>query len=233
MSTAVEANYFLRDGYVHRPEPQYFVDAVSDHIIWQPDVYVEAIRVAGAVGARRIIDVGCGQAGKLAPIYPTLEIIGIDFGPNLDVCRSRYPFGTWRETDLDADTPLPVSEEELADAVLINSDVIEHVKHPEVLLGKLRGALDVASALLISTPERERTWGADHNGPPPNPAHVREWTQAEFGALLAHMGFDHGEVGLTRSTDHEFKYATILGRLFRTDELAARALSGRAATSAA
>ena len=214
--------YCIRPGYRHRPEPEYYADA-DGGVTWQPDVYVEACRVAGAVGATTIVDVGCGEARKLAPLHPTFRVIGLDFGPNLQHCRVRYPFGRWIEHDFDTDGELPIEPEVLAGAVLICSDVIEHVTRPELLLGKLRGALDHAAAVILSTPERERTWGEDHAGPPPNRAHVREWSIAELAALLEREGFDHGELGLTRSNDQTHQMATILARLFTDADLAERA----------
>jgi SAM-dependent methyltransferase len=215
-------SYCIKPGYVHRPKPEYFADSDSG-IVWQPDVYVEACRIAGAVGATTIVDVGCGEGRKLAPLYPTFSIIGFDFGPNLEHCRRQLPFGRWIEHDFDTEGPLPIEPEALDGAVVICSDVLEHVVRPERLLGKLRGALDHAAAVVLSTPERVETWGADHMGPPPNSAHVREWALAELGELLEREGFPHGVVGLTRSNDHANQMATILARLFVDEDLAERA----------
>jgi hypothetical protein len=69
--------------------------------------------------------------------------------------------------------------------------------------------------VLLSTPERTHTWGADHAGPPPNTCHVREWTIDELGALLEREGFDFGDVELTRSNNAESRLATTLALLYR------------------
>jgi SAM-dependent methyltransferase len=193
----------IRSEYTHRPEPEYFSDTqtLEESIVYQPDVYAHAAEVADALGATRIVDFGCGTGGKLAALSPRFEIVGIDYGPNLEICRATYPVGTWVEDDFDR--PGPVAADS-AGAVVVCSDVIEHVKQPEILLGKLRAALDGgALAVLVSTPERELTRGLWHDGPPQNVAHVREWSIRELGALLRRAGFEHGSLGLTRSNTAE------------------------------
>ncbi len=223
----IRASYRPRSG-----PPEYFVDAVESTTVWQPDVYATAAHVARAVGARRIVDVGCGNGHKLLPLAPELAVIGIDHGANLASCRERHPDADWRDHDLESVDPLPVAEDELRDAVLVSSDVIEHLVRPERLVRKLADALAVARAVVLSTPERERTWGAAHDGPPPNPAHVREWTVTELAAFLESEGLEHGELGLTRSNDATHELATILAVLVPDEERAghvATALAGAAA----
>jgi SAM-dependent methyltransferase len=191
--------YEIRSGYTHRPEPEYFADTqtLSEPIVYQPEVYAHAAEAAAALGATRIIDFGCGTGGKLVELADRFEIVGIDYGPNIELCRSTYDVGTWLVDDFDAPGPVDVDP---AGAVVVCSDVIEHVRRPEILLGKLRAALEGgAVAVLISTPERELTYGLWHHGPPPNRAHVREWSTRELAALLRRSGFEHGSVGLTRS----------------------------------
>ena len=192
-----ESRYFLPDDYVARNEPEYFVDD-NLNAVWQPDVYPEAAAVGRRLGAQRIIDLGCGTAGKLVALHPEFEIVGIDFGSNIEACRERYDFGTWMAVDLDRDETLDI---DFAGAVLVCADVIEHVLHPERLLGLLKTAREGgASCLLLSTPERELYNEPGHLGPPPNAAHVREWTRAELEQLLASHGL-RGHIGLTRSND--------------------------------
>lgn len=207
--------YFIKDGYRSRPEPEYAKDMENDGVIWQPDVYPEAARVAGVLGATCIVDVGCGSGTKLIALRPLFEVIGMDLpGPNLELCRSRYPSVEWIEHDLETHRPLPLSEMQLSRSVIVCSDVIEHLRHPERLLRKLRSALEVARAVVLSTPERELTWGEDHNGPPPNPCHVREWSSEELRALLESFGFAHRAMSLTRSNDSSNERKTILCSLF-------------------
>ena len=188
--------YSIRSGYAAREIPEYFDDDLGD-VIWQPDVYEDAGRIAGRLGAGRIVDVGAGDGTKLAELHPAFEIIGVDYGANVERSSARFPFGSWRHHDLDTDAPLPISDDELGGAVVVCSDVIEHLRTPELLLAKLLGTLDRASAVLISTPERELWHGVRSDGPPRNRHHVREWSIREFGHILGMAGFEHVSMGLT------------------------------------
>jgi SAM-dependent methyltransferase len=223
---AVPDAYGIRDGYVHRDEPDYYHDDASarQDITWQPDVYRDAARIAIRLGAERIIDIGSGDGLKLVALHPGFAITGIDFGANLGVVRSRYPFGQWLEHDLDRDEPLPLTPADLTGAVVVCSDVIEHLRHPDRLLAKLSAALEHCAAIVLSTPERALTWGEDHAGPPPNPCHVREWTIDELAVFLDGAGFAHGDLTLTRSNDRDNELKTILALLFPDAATQARAL---------
>lgn len=214
--------YGIRPGYVARDEPEYFLDLVDCDIVYQPDVYLTAAHVARTLSATRIVDIGSGSGEKLVELHPEFELMGIDFGANLDGCRARYPWGEWRHHDLEEEVDLPVSGDELEGAVIVASDVIEHLKRPELLLRKLALSLRHARAVIISTPERDATYGAVQLGPPRNPAHVREWTQHELGTFLESEGLRYGDVGLTRSNDADDLLATTLAVLVGDDEDAQR-----------
>jgi SAM-dependent methyltransferase len=211
--------YAIRTGYRHRAEPHYFDDAAIP-LTYQPEVYRDAANVATRLGCTRIIDVGCGNASKLIALADRFDVIGIDYGPNVDLCRRLHPAtGSWRECDLDKPGALPLSAEEWQGSVVICADVIEHVRAPEVLLDKLRTGLLTAEALLLSTPERELTNTQCDAGPPGNPAHVREWSIRELGALMRRAGFVHQTIGLTRAHDQSLSLLTILAVYTRTAEL--------------
>ena len=191
-------NYCLPSGYRARIEPSYFADTGFEEV-GQPDVYPEAASLARRLGTRKIIDVGCGTADKLVALHPEFEIVGIDYGPNIEVCRRRYGFGSWVEVDLDHGESLGVRDFE--GALLVCADVIEHLVHPERLVGMLSKALaSGADALVLSTPDRELTRGPGDLGPPRNPCHVREWTGAELERFFSSMGLV-GHFGRTRSND--------------------------------
>lgn len=211
----VPMDYFIKQGYLHRPDPEYANDVENGGVVWQPDVYREAARLAELLDASCVVDVGCGGGTKLVALHPRFDVIGVDLpGPNLDACRARYPSLEWIEHDVESHRPLPVPDVVLARSVVVCCDVIEHLRRPERLLRKLRSTLPIARAVLLSTPERELTWGVGHNGPPPNPCHVREWTTSELTALLDDMGFRHRALSLTRTNDSHNEKKTILCRLF-------------------
>lgn len=215
-------DYCIRAGYRSRPVPEYYADTPSN-VTWQPDVYPEAARVARELGARTIVDLGSGNGDKLARLHPEFELVGVDIGSNLEHVRRAHPQGTWIEHDFEQPGALPLDQELLDGAVIVCADVIEHLMRPEHLLAKLRRALeDGAAAVLLSTPERTRTWGDEHQGPPPNTCHVREWTLEELGALLEREGLDRGDLELTRSNDAESRLATSLALLYRDADVEQR-----------
>lgn len=190
--------YHIKDGYRENPVA-YFTDNlfVSRGIVFQPDVYTFAEYLAGSGDAAHILDVGCGQADKLADIRSRHEawgFTGIDYGPNIDYCRATYDWGRWLTVDLE-DPPLL----DYPGSVIICSDVIEHLGDPRPLLGQLREA--EAAAIVLSTPERDLQHGVKHNGPSPNVHHVREWNTTELRAFLEAEGFTIRFHGLTRSSD--------------------------------
>lgn len=201
--------YFLKPGYRSRERAEYFVDDLEG-VVYQPDVYPLAVRIARAVDASILVDIGCGRAQKLVASAGSLETIGVDIGDNLDWCREHFPERRWLECDLDRPHTLAMSPRDLARSVLVCSDVIEHLVHPEHLLISLRAALEHAPALLLSTPERDLTWGLGHSGPPPNACHVREWNLAELARLLEHHGLPPRRAVLTRSDDQSSVMHTIL-----------------------
>lgn len=170
-------NYGLPENYISRIEPQYFNDDLPNASEWQADVYRLAVELARQAGVKRLVDIGCGRGGKLVPYADEFEIVGLDYGANIDYCQREYP-GTWVRADLSAEILKP---ELFQGAVVICADVIEHIPHPEALIQSLRNASETADFVLLSTPDRARVHGNRvHNGPPVNPAHVREWSNAEL-----------------------------------------------------
>lgn len=206
----------LPPGYIRRARPDYF-DDLDRGVVWQPDVYRFARDLAREIGARRVIDVGCGRARKLAALHPEFEIIGIDYGANLEYCRSVYPWGQWIDADLEAAAPLPLSAAAAATAVVVAADVIEHLRHPERLVDALGGLLAHASCVVLSTPERVLTHGPDQIGPPPNPAHVQEWSLAELRAFVESRGLIVVYAGITASDSASWQDATSLLVITRAD----------------
>jgi SAM-dependent methyltransferase len=196
--------YRLPDGYERR-EPHPF-DDWTDHggITWQPDVYPTAARMARRLGLSRIVDVGCGSGHKLVELAGDFDVIGVDCPATIERCRAEHRTGTWVAHDLDADPALPVLP---PDALVVCSDVIEHLWHPERLLGAL---LAGGWPVVLSTPDRARTHGYGTLGPPPNPSHAQEWTRSEFRAWLADLGATVTWAGWTRSNDASGSLDTIL-----------------------
>jgi SAM-dependent methyltransferase len=203
--------YHLPARYVARAVPEYYAD-VDGGVTWQPDVYRLVGDLAREERACRVVDVGCGRGRKVATLHPELDVVGIDYGDNLQHCIASYPWGRWIEADLESDAPLPLHSQDLQKAVVVAADVIEHLVRPERLLARLRAMLAQASLAVLTTPERRLTHGAGHLGPPPNPAHVREWTLGELCEFATAAGLEVAWAGLTasESTTYERRTSVLL-----------------------
>ena len=214
-------NYFIKKSYQSRNSISYFQDLTSEEtgINYQPEVYPLAAKLAKYVYAKYIIDIGCGSGEKLAELADEFEIIGIDFGENIEKCKSKYSFGTWIEFDLESNFEFPIPREIISESIIINSDVIEHLKDPSILLHNLKSILEYSRLAILSTPERELNWGKEHSGPPPNPTHIREWSIAEFKELLNYYHFTSAFCGLTISNTRDLKEKSILTVLQNPDLL--------------
>lgn len=198
----------IKAGYVERAVPEYVDDDNTGG--FQPHVYDLAACLGRLAQSRRalagnqtIIDIGCGKAVKLAGLNrsgfsPEFDIIGIDTGANLAVAR-QSPFGTWFDVDLERVGPSILSSYDVDGAVLICADVIEHLVDPTCLVKTLREWMRLAAVGLLSTPERVLCYGPEHNGPPPNPSHVREWTRVELVTYLTASGLDVAFSGITQT----------------------------------
>ena len=202
------AGFFLPDDYRSREHPNYFEDAGDAADVWQPDVYSLVAALAQRLDATGVVDIGCGQAAKLLRLAGTVPLTGVDYGENIAACRAAHPEHRWLEADLERD--LAWVEAVPEGAIVVSSDVIEHLVDPKTLLDGLAQVRSRARAIVISTPERIRTHGPDHQGPPTNAAHVREWALPEFETLLAGAGLSPLAIGATRSCNTRPELATIV-----------------------
>lgn len=207
--SVIPATFGIRKGYIARSKPDYFVDQQIDGKLWQPDVLPMAAHLARSMKCKTIIDIGCGRGEKLKPYATEFEIIGVDFGDNLNYCRETHDFGRWLECDLEQSTP-DIDSETLKQAVVVCSDVIEHLVNPERLALTLAMMSCCAPVVMISTPDRKRTYGYDHNGPPTNPHHVREWTRGELQEWLGKYGLHASLKCWTRSNNVDAESNTTL-----------------------
>lgn len=206
-------SFCIKSSYKARKAPQYYRESPADNKIdggkelkvYQPEVYEVAKRAARKLGCSKIIDLGCGSAAKLAKLHPEFSVIGVDFGPNIKDCRANYDFGEWIEANFESGVGLDLPPSVLTDAVVICSDVIEHLVDPTPLLKGIIAMLKTCPLALISTPERSLKNGWFDKGPPSNPHHVREWTLNELCALVDELGASRVYSGLT--TTHSLSEA--------------------------
>lgn len=214
--------HYLAEGYEQRIPPEYFSDDVDDGITWQPDVYPEALALAQRHGQDVVIDLGCGRAEKLVSLLsvaPEIEVVGADFGPNIEWCARTHPQGMWIEIDLERIAGLPLAAETVARSVVVCSDVLEHLVDPRPTMRLIVDLLDQGAACaVLSTPARDLRVGADYIGKPRNRAHVREWTQDEFQAFVGSFPIAIARAELTRSDDGGGGLTTQIVVLTRREE---------------
>lgn len=154
------SKYKIKSTYVERESPGYFED-IPDGLVYHPDVYVLAGILAQLVGARYLVDVGCGSAQKLIDTsqHYSLKPIGIDYGANLIHCRSTYPECEWVQADFENPSRNLLGKEVLERSVIICSDLIEHLRDPTSLVSLLQGMAAFCPFRADFNPRTRRTLG--------------------------------------------------------------------------
>jgi hypothetical protein len=213
-------DFFIKEGYCIRKDPKYFQDDLSETvgIVHQPAVYPFARYLAKRFGCTSVIDVGCGRASKLIPLHPEFDIVGIDYGSNIQYCKTKFGVGRWIDLNFECENFIPVDNSMVEKSIVVCSDVIEHLVDPSNLLVILRNLLECAPVVILTTPERDLVRGKDDCGPPGNPSHVREWNLPELQDLLTSRGFKIAFSGLTLNNDKDLEKKTILMVLERNSE---------------
>lgn len=192
--------YNLPENYEPRLTPQYFNDVLPDAHLWQADVYRAAVHLARKAGVNRLWDIGCGRATKLITYANEFEIIGVDYRDNIEFCKQNYNVGTWNVANLEIDV---APNQLFENSVVICADVIEHLINPSALIQTLKNACQTAAYVLVSTPDRQRLYGREQDGPPDNLAHVREWTRQELWTWFKAEGLPVVWSGWTVSFDNQ------------------------------
>jgi 2-polyprenyl-3-methyl-5-hydroxy-6-metoxy-1,4-benzoquinol methylase len=160
-------HFYIKDSYVHRDEIHYFNDTGNTDN-WQLEVYSYAKDVFLEKSYKNVLDIGTGSGFKLISNFNDYQTLGIDLPETVDWLYKKYPEKRW-SSDFS-----PVTGFDL----IICSDVIEHLEQPDMLLMLIKESNP--KSIIFSTPERNLLYGYDHNGPPKNKHHVREWTFNEF-----------------------------------------------------
>jgi SAM-dependent methyltransferase len=128
------------------------------------------------VGGLRVADLACGEGyGADVLARTAAEVVGVDANPEAhEHASSRY-----RRENLRFERGLVEEFAEAVDAVVF-LQTIEHIHDPGALLDRIAGGAGLA---YVSTPNRLTLAprGAEKSG---NPWHLREYTLAEYRALL-------------------------------------------------
>ena len=192
-------DFGLPSGYATRATPAIPTPITDGAVTWQPDVYPTAANIARSLECDTLIDIGCDQVNQLKPLQSEFRLIGLGRGASTTAAAQAVPSGIWLEVDPENLDLSEMPADVLARSVVVCSEMIQTVVDPRSLLAALRHLLRHAPALVLSTPDRERTYGKQHKGPPPNQSHVRQWSLAELRALLEREGFVLASSTHTRS----------------------------------
>lgn len=191
-------NYFIKLGYKSQDANRTHVSGkspnyLSSHSIrmkkfYQYQVYLFAKNLIKKQGLKSVIDLGCGLGTKLEKlIFPVCQdVYGIDSESAIQYCQSHYNFGKFYVDNLEQ----PRLELNAIFDLVICADVIEHLLNPDNLLKFIHKISGPNTYIVFSTPERDKERGINHNGPPPNPEHVREWNMEEFRKYISNSGFN-------------------------------------------
>ncbi|WP_407179664.1 glycosyltransferase [Bradyrhizobium sp. STM 3562] len=195
-----------------------FDDSPHTVVVWQADVYNYARNVANEINARRIVDLGCGNALKLRAITEgtEVEVIAVDYQRSLASARENIPYATFYECNLadwnDVFNVCGLIVTSDAPSVVIASDVIEHLTDPRPFLVLLRRVLasNPENRLILSTPDRSRLNYARNEAIPANSAHIREWTLLELCGLLGAAGLSVIKAGHVHPNKFDSALSTII-----------------------
>lgn len=165
--------YCIRGGYVHRAEASHF-DDTGYRDEYQREVYVRAAELAAEGGVHTVYDVGCGSGYKLINYLGNYKTLGFEVPVTVEFLRRTYPDRQWASVSFSDRNVAPAD-------IVVCSDVIEHVLDPNELMRFLVSV--TRKWLVLSTPDREREYGAlspFQLGPPHTDHHIREWSFKEF-----------------------------------------------------
>lgn len=228
LAAEAELSWHLPEGYASRLQPDYHHDAVSDDadVVHQPEAYEVVRYLLAETGRGTVLDIGCGSGRKLRELSAP-RAVGVDFGANIEFCRTNHPgSGEWIEANLSDPSARKIADHASSDAIVICSDVVEHMPDPTQLLRLLDDCYRRGAIVITTTPDRVRVRGADHAGPPPNESHVREWELNEYSKVLADAGLNLTFAGFTTNNSEAREFKTIL--TISDPEVSARAVSRNA-----
>lgn len=135
------------DSHETAPYEWYGTDPSCAHEYVAP-VVLDWLRLAGA---RRVLDLGCGNGALTARIAREgIEAVGIDASSSgIRLARQSSPGATFIQASLDV--PLDVHMHGSFDAV-IAVEVIEHLLRPRVLCARVREGLRPGGRFILTTP---------------------------------------------------------------------------------
>lgn len=188
-------NYYIKPEYQSTTEYVHYDDKACEDE-WQLEVYLHALGLMKKYDLHSVVDVGCGSAYKLMHYLSEYETTGLELEVNLEFLKNKYPDRVWLKSNFDINHRIDTD-------VVICSDVIEHIVNPDQLIQYIQTMR--FKYLVLSTPDRDLVYedgSKFRDGPPRNPAHVREWNFLEFNDYISQYFeiIDHRVTNLKQST---------------------------------
>lgn len=182
--------------------------------------HLAAYRYAAQFAAgKRVVDAGCGEGfGTQTLANVAAAVVGVDYSAEaIATCCAQWhkPNLSFRQADLT--TPGAVGE---TFDVVINFQVLEHMRDELPFLNGLKGLLAAGGKLILTTPNRLKSFSE-------NPYHVREYTARELRQLLQRVFKEVTVVGMhgnPKVTEFDRKRERAVKRILRLDPFGLRKL---------
>lgn len=163
----------------------YFEDFIPSHQIENNRLHDNILKEIPAQ-AQLVLDVGCGGAWLAKSLLPKgKKVISMDIS-TINPVKALETFPGEHHYGLVADVfALPIKENALD--CIVASEIIEHVKDPELFIKHLLGVLKPGGKLIITTPHDEllqQSLCIHCNNLTPHNAHLHSFTQEKIKSLV-------------------------------------------------
>lgn len=142
------------------------------------DIVLQCVRESGVSPPTRLLEVGCGDGALMGVLHSALAVavVGVDTsGKGLDLARLMFKArgfaGEFRQID-----GYGTGFADASFAVVVCSDVIEHVDDPLAMLREIRRVLVPGGRLILTTPIK-------FSEKPIDVMHVQEWFTGDLIGL--------------------------------------------------
>jgi SAM-dependent methyltransferase len=159
--------------------------------------------LATVQNAKRVLDVGCGDAFLMAAIHERCEtIVGIDPEPRAVELATKLLAG-YKNCRVFQGDCYHIPFENASFDVVVLTDVIEHLAQPQEALMEIRRVLTPEGVLILTTPKYrpDRKWDQRHE---------KEYTVEELRELLSKV-FTHVQMTFFWPTHWSNFYSTRVG----------------------
>jgi SAM-dependent methyltransferase len=154
---------------------------------YRRDLVFERLRLDGAAGTPRIVELGSGQGDLSREIklrWPNAELLGLDLSETgIEIARRKVPDGVFIQADFTKALPLPDKFVGWATHAVC-TEVLEHVEDPVLVLKNARRCLAPGARLVVTVPAGPMSAFDRHIG------HRRHFTLELLADVLKRSGLE-------------------------------------------